>query len=162
MDDTPSDENAAEYNSVPLTKMLTEAEGKRRGCVEDALTEAEGKRSESVNHSSLSFPLPIPRKDPPTPKGGVHRFFDEFWQAYPLKVAKDKAAAAFAKIDPDESLFAEIMAGLEVAKRSDKWMKDNGQFIAHPTTWLNQRRWEDRPPEALRPPPSRIIYDVVN
>ena len=28
-------------------------------------------------------------------------------------------------------------------RQSDQWMKDNGQYIPMPTTWLNQRRWED-------------------
>ena len=24
-------------------------------------------------------------------------------------------------------------------------MRDNGQFIPHPATWLNQERWDDEP-----------------
>jgi len=28
-------------------------------------------------------------------------------------------------------------------KATEQWRKDNGQFIPHPQTWLNQRRWED-------------------
>ena len=24
-----------------------------------------------------------------------------------------------------------------------EWKKDNGQFIPYPTSWLNQKRWED-------------------
>ena len=27
--------------------------------------------------------------------------------------------------------------------KSTDWTKDNGQFIPYPTTYLNQRRWED-------------------
>jgi hypothetical protein len=28
---------------------------------------------------------------------------------------------------------------------SAEWTKDGGQFIPHPATWLNQKRWEDEP-----------------
>jgi len=40
------------------------------------------------------------------------------------------------------------MAGLERSKVSEQWQRDGGQFIPHPATWLNGRRWEDQPPEA--------------
>jgi len=29
-----------------------------------------------------------------------------------------------------------------VAKKSEAWTKDGGQFIPAPLTWLNQARWE--------------------
>jgi hypothetical protein len=35
------------------------------------------------------------------------------------------------------------MAGLENHKKSQQWVKDNGQFIPHASTWLNGKRWED-------------------
>lgn len=81
---------------------------------------------------------------------GEHRHFAAFWAAYPRKVAKPAAMAAFDKIDPDDTLFAAMLAALEVQKRSPKWTKDNGEYITHPSTWLNQRRWEDMPPEVGR------------
>ena len=28
-------------------------------------------------------------------------------------------------------------------KLTDEWTKNNGQFIPYPSTWLNQKRWED-------------------
>ena len=70
--------------------------------------------------------------------------FAEFWTAYPRKVAKPEALKAWIKIKPDDETFAAIMAGLAAAKTSRDWTKDDGQFIPHPTTWLNQRRWEDQ------------------
>ena len=35
------------------------------------------------------------------------------------------------------------MNAIEQQKESAQWSKDNGQFIPHPTTWLNGKRWED-------------------
>lgn len=67
-------------------------------------------------------------------------FFERFWQAYPRKVGRVKAEAAFKKVDVPVDV---LMAALESHKRSDQWKKDNGQFIPHPATWLNGKRWED-------------------
>lgn len=66
--------------------------------------------------------------------------FAAFWQAYPRKVAKPDALKAWKKVDDEH---AAIMAGLAVAVGSEQWRKDGGQFIPHPATFLNKRRWED-------------------
>ena len=36
-----------------------------------------------------------------------------------------------------------LIGAVENHKRSAQWAKDGGAFIPHPTTWLNQRRWEE-------------------
>lgn len=69
--------------------------------------------------------------------------FDAFWNAYPRKVGKEQARKAFAKVDPSQDLLTEILRALEVQSRSPQWVKDDGQFIPHPATWLNQARWQD-------------------
>lgn len=69
--------------------------------------------------------------------------FKEFWKAYPRKSSKGSAEKSFKKIAPNKELFDQIMRALELAKSCDQWKKDNGQFIPYPSTWLNQRRWED-------------------
>lgn len=69
--------------------------------------------------------------------------FGEFWAAYPKKKAKGDAIRAWSKLKPDQSLKTEIMSAIEKAKRSDDWTKDGGQYIPHPASWLNGRRWED-------------------
>lgn len=68
--------------------------------------------------------------------------FLRFYSAYPRKEAKKPAALAFAKIDPDEKLLAEIMAGLERDKQSEQWRREGGKYIPFPATWLNQARWD--------------------
>lgn len=71
--------------------------------------------------------------------------FDEFWKAYPRKVGKGKARNSFVKINPSQKLYEKMMTALSMQKVSEQWTKDGGQFIPHPTTWLNQERWEDEP-----------------
>lgn len=65
--------------------------------------------------------------------------FDLFWKAYPCKVNKQGAAKAFEKVDVEVGV---LIGAIENHKRSAQWTKDGGAFIPHPTTWLNQRRWE--------------------
>ena len=69
--------------------------------------------------------------------------FDKFWKEYPRHVAKEKARSSFEKINPDAELLKKILLAIENQKKTDQWKKDKGQFIPHPATWLNQKRWED-------------------
>lgn len=69
--------------------------------------------------------------------------FAEFWKSYPRKIGKGAAESSWMKIKPDKSLAAEIITAVEDQKESDQWTRDNGQYIPHPATWLNQKRWED-------------------
>lgn len=76
----------------------------------------------------------------------VHEFppgFDRFWQAYPRKTAKPQAAKAFARLRPDEPLLQRMLAALDLQRQSPQWQRDGGQFVPHPSTWINGRRWED-------------------
>ena len=70
--------------------------------------------------------------------------FEEFWTLYPRKVGKLKAYQSFKKINPNAELFAKIMDALQDnLDNNANWRRDNGQYIPHPTTWLNQGRWDD-------------------
>lgn len=66
--------------------------------------------------------------------------FAVFWAAYPRKVAKGDAEKAWKKHKPD---LPACLAAIAVAKSSPDWTKDGGQFIPHPATWINGKRWED-------------------
>lgn len=69
------------------------------------------------------------------------RAFDLFWEAYPRKVGKVKAQTAFQKVTVSVEV---LLAAIAEQKNSVQWQKDNGQFIPHPATWLNGKRWEDQ------------------
>ena len=70
--------------------------------------------------------------------------FDEFWQAYPRKVGKGAARKAYSKAlrltDHDT-----IMGALSDQRPAMEAKEP--KFIPHPSTWLNQERWEDEPEE---------------
>jgi hypothetical protein len=67
--------------------------------------------------------------------------FEEFWNAYPRKEGKQKARAAFEKVTVSLDV---LLEAIERQKKSTQWSKENGQFIPHPATWLNGKRWEDQ------------------
>lgn len=69
--------------------------------------------------------------------------FYQFWNSYPRKTAKSVALKAWLKLNPGEDLIITLMAALEVHKKNPDWEKEDGKFIPHPATWLNQKRWED-------------------
>jgi phage replication O-like protein O len=86
------------------------------------------------------------RKDQKTtPKENLSRSlrerFEIFWAAYPKRKSKATAEKAFAKLNPSEQLFKDLVAGLERAKTSGQWT--NPQFIPHAATWLNAAGWLD-------------------
>lgn len=69
--------------------------------------------------------------------------FDRFWAAYPRHENKPAARKAFAKADPSEELLLTMLTAIEKQKASSQWQENGGQYIPHPATWLNGRRWED-------------------
>lgn len=80
------------------------------------------------------------KNTPSIPQGGG---FDEFWSAYPKKVGKDDARKAFLKRKPDGELLALMLAAIAAQRESQAWIRDGGQYIPNPSTWLNQGRWQD-------------------
>jgi hypothetical protein len=69
--------------------------------------------------------------------------FKQFWMAYPRKKAKGTAEKAWKNLQPDNELQHAILTALEQAKLSAEWVKEGGQFIPYPATWLNAKRWLD-------------------
>lgn len=76
-------------------------------------------------------------------KAETEASFETFWKLYPRKTAKDNARKAFAKINPDAELLAQILESLAKHCTCQGWLKDDGQFIPHAATWLNGKRWND-------------------
>lgn len=70
--------------------------------------------------------------------------FKEFWDIYPRKEGKGAARKKWEQINPNAELFEKIINAVkENIERNPQWQKQNGQFIPHPATWLNQERWDD-------------------
>jgi hypothetical protein len=85
-------------------------------------------------HSGLHIPPPRPKRKPSSP--------------YPKKTNKEFAKKVFAKLKVDEELLNKILRSLDIQTRTI-WKDKDAQYIPHPSTWLNGKRWED---EIAAPP----------
>lgn len=81
------------------------------------------------------------------PTSPIDDLFPKFWKLYPRKVGKDKAEKAWAKLKVNQSLYDVMVAALAKQVLTPDWTKERGQFIPHPATWLNGKRWQDEIPE---------------
>lgn len=92
--------------------------------------------SSPYNTNTLSRLAPKPRAK----RAENDPDFDVFWAEYPRKTAKEAARRAWetarARVGAET-----ILNGLRAAV----WPAET-QFIPHPSTWLNQGRWDDQPP----------------
>lgn len=68
--------------------------------------------------------------------------FEAFWDFYPRKVKKSKAQESWIK-GHCSGLTDSILAAVKREREGEEWNRDHGKYIPHPTTWLNQKRWED-------------------
>jgi hypothetical protein len=64
-----------------------------------------------------------------------------FWSAYPRKVKREAALAAWLLVAPDAALEARILAAVEVQKHTAQW-RDRGA-IPNADNWLVDGRWTD-------------------
>lgn len=78
--------------------------------------------------------------------------FLRFWAAYPRKSAKGYAWECWQKIRPipDSAVVDSMIQVIEKYKLTAQWQKGQDS-IPHPSTWLNQRRWDDQPTEQSAP-----------
>lgn len=66
--------------------------------------------------------------------------FITFWDKYPKKTGKGEAYRSWCKANIP---VVDVHTALDNQILCDQWQKENGRFIPNPSTWLNQRRWED-------------------
>jgi hypothetical protein len=94
---------------------------------------------------SVTAPETDTETDTPIVPKGTH-YSDEFlsfWKAYPNRKGKDAAWKSWKKCNGRRPDIFRLLEIIETQKKSEQWKKDNGQFIPHPATWLNQGRWAD-------------------
>jgi hypothetical protein len=105
---------------------------------QNVLGDVLGDVSPQEKEKDKEIDTPIP------PKGDLYaKDFLTFWDAYPRKVGKDAAWKKWKSRNGDRPFLDDLLLSLEKQKSSEQWIKDGGQFIPHPATWLNQGRWAD-------------------
>ena len=82
-------------------------------------------------------------KDKDKDNKNISNDFALFWSHYPKKASKGTAEKTFIKIYKNLPNMKELIDKLVMLKNSEQWVKDNGQYIPNPSTWLNAKGWED-------------------
>jgi len=108
-----------------------------------------------------SLKLETRNSNPPKAPQGADERFDRFWKAYPKKKSKGDAKRAWGKVKHLPDILEKITDSLIWQVRSEDWIKDNGQFIPNPATYLNGGCWEDEPVIPFKPK-SRAEIDTEN
>lgn len=104
-----------------------------------------------VDVGIYSNPPTSPRRGSGRKKSADMDGFALFWQEYPRKAAKAAALKAWQKLNPSPDLVERILDHVRDHKRSQDWIKDGGQFVPYPATFLNGQRWEDDIPPDTGP-----------
>lgn len=81
---------------------------------------------------------------PQAPKGAEPPGFARFWAVWPAhfrRAGKDQCLRKW-EAKGCEAMTDHVVAAVQRAKQSPEWLKESGQFIPAPLTWLNQARWE--------------------
>jgi DNA-binding transcriptional regulator YhcF (GntR family) len=77
--------------------------------------------------------------------------FDVFWNHCPKKIGKKKTKDIYTKIINNKKIDVtedELIKGILLYKESV--IEIESKYICHPSTWLNQGRWEDEFPQTTR------------
>lgn len=147
------------YNKMAYDRTLWYAITKKGYCILQNC-EMEETKMQNGNNDNVE---PIPNNNPviktlienPNKKDGMQQSlisfeetaFNQFWAIYPKKVNKKGCFTSFKRIKNLKNELPLILDAVERFKNSKGWQKDNGQYIPHPTTFINQERWKDEQQE---------------
>lgn len=126
--------------TIPCEHLLANVQQAHSKCIADAPVSEDVFVSEDV-----SVICPDSKKE----NGSVEKEklecrFMRFWEKYPKKEGKGAAEKIFYRIKPDDDLLNRMLNAIELHKVLKRWeRKENYQYIPHPSTWLNGKRWED-------------------
>jgi hypothetical protein len=96
------------------------------------------KEGEEEKKKTIKKEIPA-RKTPDYPGD-----FLTFWAEYPRKKQKGAALKAW-KNAKKKGMPAlnDVLKAVEAQKQSGDWLKNNGEFIPYPASWLNSGSWDD-------------------
>jgi len=69
--------------------------------------------------------------------------FGRFWDHYPKRVGKRDALKAWKQTLKDRPSDDDLIAKVDELSMSRQWLKESGQYVPLPATWLRRGGWED-------------------
>ena len=94
-------------------------------------TEREKEREKETDHCAA--PQRVPEND----------LFEQFYAVYPKKRNRGDAEKAWKRIKPNAELTNRIVLAVKASCGCHDWIKDGGQYIPYPASWLSAKGWED-------------------
>lgn len=92
--------------------------------------------------SPIPSPSPFPRKETQVEQF-ARKTFDQFWQAYPNAVDRDRCWQLWLVLSSiDQSKAAD---SVPIWAKSERWAE--AQYVPHPEKFIRNRRWDVKPPE---------------
>ena len=86
--------------------------------------------------------------------------FLTFWKVYPRRIGKLAASKSLTRALRRTTLSV-ILSSLALCVKGE-WRNREPEFIPHPSTWLNQGRWEDEPePEPSGPSKEHLFAEAA-
>jgi len=82
--------------------------------------------------------------------------FLEFWECYPRKVGKRAAFKAWKRLKSELPPLDALIDAINRQRASPQWREG---YIPHPSTWLNQGRWEDEDIQEVSDDPFRLVRE---
>lgn len=133
-------ERARRYRSNPSRKRHGNVTVERDESVMESVTERHGSVTDD-RHETVTL---VPPSALPLPAYKYPSGFSLFWSKYPKRVGKGAAYEKWQKLKL-EKIAELIVLGLD--RQLQYLEREGGKFTPLPATWLNQRRWEDEPPQ---------------
>lgn len=78
----------------------------------------------------------------------IRKKFDEFWSCYPQPQNKESAWDEFKRLNPDDTLFSQILTALDTQRQHYQKLRESGQWLPkwkYPANWLALKCWNDAP-----------------
>ena len=94
---------------------------------------------------------------PDKPKSKIEQDFDTFWSVYPKKKSRHDATRAWKKAKPD---ITAVLSALSWQKASMDWVKDGGQYIPYPATYINRGGYLDENPSQYAKRNKEVKKDI--
>ncbi|WP_199721596.1 hypothetical protein [Cellulomonas rhizosphaerae] len=130
----PRPDGTTEYGSSEIRETLASPRETSRALAPG--TGEQGNRGTGQKDSPSPAPPATPRATP------ITHGFDQFWEQYPRKVGKQAARTAYGKATRTVTPAKLLAAAHRYAQDPNLPEKE---FIPHPSTWLNEGRWDDEP-----------------
>lgn len=114
----------------------------------------ENDKGQTLTPQRANIDAPCLYKNRNEPSSVLLTSFEAFWNRYPRRVAKVAAKNVFISImiKPNAPSLETLLAAVDRYAKTETDKK----YIAHPTTWLRQGRWED---ESISAPPVPVQKD---